>query len=231
MSGTSLGLWTPRSGLRATLHGPYSREIRYTTVAEGHAYWDAKGSVEYDSKMASNIEVGVKTGSSWTIEGSVTLGSVISVSTGYTNRGPHYAKQWRVPIEYKKSRETWKCNYGRNTYYRYKITPTRYKVPAGGATGKYGKDVRHLDGYSGWNRSPRIRRAYVPPNSHFQLTKNRSVKWSGAVSAHGVKLGASTQYDRDHKQRITAGGRTYSRHDIWGKNDRVDGKPGVFYSY
>ncbi|MGW1143815.1 hypothetical protein ACWD6I_01880 [Streptomyces sp. NPDC002454] len=93
-------------------------------------------------------------------------------------------------------------DYGRNTYYRYKITPTRYKVPAGGATGKYGKDVRHLDGHSGWNRSPRIRRAYVPPNSHFQLTKNRSVKWSGAVSAHGVKLGASTQYDRDHKQRI-----------------------------
>ncbi|MEV3875216.1 hypothetical protein [Streptomyces sp. NPDC049906] len=122
-------------------------------------------------------------------------------------------------------------DYGRNTCYRYKITPTRYKVPAGGATGKYGKDVRHLDGHSGWNRSPRIRRAYVPPNSHFQLTKNRSVKWSGAVSAHGVKLGASTQYDRDHKQRITAGGRTYSRHDIWGKNDRVDGKPGVFYSY
>jgi hypothetical protein len=58
-----------------------------------------------------------------------------------------------------------------------------------------------------------------------------SMKWSGAVSAFGVGLSGSTQYDRDHKQRITAGERNNSRHYIWGRNGSVSGKPGVFYSY
>lgn len=65
----------------------------------------------------------------------------------------------------------------------------------------------------------------------FQLSKNRSMKWSGAVSAFGVGLGGSTQYDKEHKQRITAGDRKNFKHYIWGKNDSVSGKPGVFYSY
>ncbi|MGW1206554.1 hypothetical protein [Streptomyces cyaneofuscatus] len=206
-------------------------QIRYTAVVEGHAAWDSKATVEYDSKLATNVEVAVKTGSNWTIEGSVTLGSSFSASTGYTNKGPHFAKQWKVPIEYKKIRETWKCNYGKDTYYRYRIQGGKYKVPDGGAVGKYGKDVRHKDGSGGYYKSPPSHRAWVARGSNFQLGANRSVKWSGAVSAFGVKLGASTQYDRDHKQRITAGTKSNARHDIWGKNDKVSGKPGVFYSF
>ncbi|NEE17673.1 hypothetical protein G3M58_65830, partial [Streptomyces sp. SID7499] len=74
-------------------------------------------------------------------------------------------------------------------------------------------------------------RAYVTAGSYFQLSKNSSIKWSGAVSAFGVSLGGSTTYDKDHRQRITAGNRTNSKHYIWGAKDRVSGKPGVFYSY
>lgn len=205
-------------------------QIKYTTIAEGHAYWDAKATVDYDSKLSSSVEVAVKTGTTWTIEGSVTLGSAMSTTTGYANKGPYFAKQWKVPIEYKKIREKWTCNYGRTTYYRYKIMGSKYKVPFGGAVGKYGKDVRNRDGDVPYSKSPKTHRAWVPRGAYFQISKNRSTKWSGAVSAYGIKLGGSTQYDRDHKQRITAGDKN-ARHDIWGKNDRVDGKPGVFYSY
>ncbi|MFI0192996.1 hypothetical protein ACH4PW_36400 [Streptomyces sp. NPDC017082] len=207
------------------------RGVAYTAVVEGHAYWDTKATVDYDSKLASNVEIAVKTGSRWTIEGSVTLGSSMSVTTGYTAKGPYFAKQWKVPIEYRKIKETWKCNYGRDTFYRYKIMGGKYKVPSGGAVGKYGKDVSKKDGGVNYRNSPKSHRAWVEPGSYFQISKNRSVKASGAVSAFGVKLGASTQYDKEHKQRITAGNQKYERHDIWGKNDRVSGKPGVFYSF
>lgn len=121
----------------------------------------------------------------------------------YTNKGPHYGKQWKVPIEYKKYKETWKRNYGKDTYIRYRIQGGKYKVPSGGAVGKYGKDVSNKDGSGGYYKSPHSHRAWVARGSNFQLGKNRSIKWSGAVSAFGVKLGASTQYDTDHKQRIT----------------------------
>lgn len=208
-----------------------ARGSAYTAVVEGHAYWDAKASVDYDSKLATNVEVAVKIGSNWTIEGTVTLGSSMSVTTGYTSKGPYFAKQWKVPIEYKKIKETWLCNYGRDTYYRYKIIGGKYKVPSGGAVGKYGKDVSNRDGGVNYSNSPKSRRAWVEAGSYFQLAKNRSVKIAGAASAYGVKLGASTQYDKEHRQRIAAGDRQNARHDIWGKNDKVYGKPGVFYSF
>ncbi|MFE9249317.1 hypothetical protein [Streptomyces sp. NPDC007088] len=205
------------------------KKVYYTTVGEGHAYWDAKASVDYDSKLSSTVDVAAKTGSNWTITGSASLGSSMSVTTGYTNKGPYYAKQWKVPIKYTKYKETWKCG-GNNTFTRYVIKPGKYSIPAGGATGKYGKDVRSKDGLK-YLDSPKSHRAYVARGSYFQLGKNRSVKWSGAVSAFGVSLGGSTGYDRDHRQRITAGDRKNSKHYIWGKNDSPSGKPGVFYSY
>ncbi|WP_223772502.1 hypothetical protein [Streptomyces sp. 135] len=206
-----------------------NKKIYYTTVGEGHAYWDAKASVDYDSKLSSTVEVAAKTGSNWTITGSATLGSSMSVTTGYTNKGPHYAKQWKVPIKYTKYKETWKCG-GNNTFTRYVIVPGKYKIPSGGAAGKFGKDVRHKDGSAYYN-SKKSHRAYVARGSYFQLSKNRSIKWSGAVSAYGVSLGGSTAYDREHRQRITAGDKKSYKHYIWGKNGSLSGKPGVFYSY
>ncbi|WP_326681694.1 hypothetical protein [Streptomyces sp. NBC_01237] len=67
--------------------------------------------------------------------------------------------------------------------------------------------------------------------SYFQISKNKSVKWSGAVSAFGVSLGGSTSYDKDHRQRITAGNLKHMKHYIWGAKDGASGKPGVFCSY
>ncbi|MFF9587010.1 hypothetical protein [Streptomyces achromogenes] len=206
------------------------RGTAYTAVVEGHAYWDAKASVDYDSKLSSNVEVAYKTGKNWTIEGSVTLGSSMSVTTGYANKGPFYGKQWKVPIEYRKIKETWHCDYGHDTFYRYKIIGGKYKIPSGGAVGKYGKDVSNKDGMA-YLDSPKSHRAWVAAGSYFQISKNHSIKYGAAVTAFGVKLGASTQFDKEHKQRITAGNRKNARHDIWGKNDRLSGKPGVFYSY
>lgn len=206
------------------------KKVYYTTVGEGHAYWDTKASVDYDSKLSSNVDVAVKTGSNWALQGSVSLGSSMSVTTGYTNKGPYFAKQWKVPIEYKKSKVIWTCGKN-NKMSQYIIRAGKYKVSAGGATGKYGADVRNKDGYNGWNKSPKKNRAYVSPGSYFQISKNRSTKWSLAVSAYGVSLGASTQYDRDHKQRITAGDYKNARHYIWGKNGPVSDAPGIFYSY
>jgi hypothetical protein len=227
----SLAVTPMDGGCDKTSEKVINRQIQYTTVAEGHAFWDAKACVDYDAKLSTTVDVAYKVGSTWTMEGTVTLGSSMSASTGYTNKGPYFAKQWKVPIEYKKSRETWTCNYGRNTYYRYKIMGSKYKVPSGGAVGKYGKDVSNKDGGTAYSNSPKRNRAWVEAGTYFQLSKNRSIKWSGVVSAFGVKLGGSTQYDREHKQRITAGSKRNARHDIWGKNDKVSGKPGVFYSF
>jgi uncharacterized protein YjdB len=56
------------------------------------------------------------------------------------------------------------------------------------------------------------------------------MKWSGSVSVYGMTLGTSTQFDRSHAQRITAGNKPLE-HDIWGKNDTLNGKPGIILSY
>ncbi|GAA3799555.1 hypothetical protein ACFS5L_25135 [Streptomyces phyllanthi] len=203
--------------------------IRYTTVAEGHANWDAYASVDYDEKLSTNVEVAVSTPGGWKIQGSVNLGSSTGQSSGYTKKGPYFAKQWKVPIKYKKIKKYTKCG-GRTASHK-EIRAGRYTVPAGGATGKYGKDVRYKDGAGGYYQSPKRNRAYIKPGAYFQLSKGRSVKWSAAVTVEGIALGASTQLDREHKQRITAGERTVARHDIWGANGPVSGKPGVLYSY
>lgn len=206
-----------------------SKKIAYTTVAEGHANWDTKASVDYDEKLSLTLEVGVAQGKNWKISGSRTLGSTIGVATGYTNQGPYFAKQWKVPIEYKKVKETKQC--GSLVYRKIKVIPFKYKVPSGGPTGKYGKDVRNKDGIVGFSKAPKKNKAYVPVGSYFQLSKGKSVKWSAAASVYGFSVGATTQYDREHKQRITAGKSKKHRHDIWGKNGPVWDNPGVFYSY
>lgn len=203
--------------------------IKYTTVAEGHAFWDTKASVDYDEKVATNIEVAYSTPGGYKISGSVNVGNSFGYSTGYTNQGPFFAKQWKVPIEYKKVKVTLKCG-GKSVSHK-EIRASKYKVPAGGATGKYGKDVRSKDGASRYSLSPKKNRAYVVRGGYFQLSKGRSVKFAAAVTLDGLAVGASTQLDREHKQRITAGNDKSDRHYIWGKNGPVSGKPGVFYSY
>ncbi|MFI8770336.1 hypothetical protein ACIGN6_36250 [Streptomyces sp. NPDC053792] len=217
------------SGTCETLRTALSSRIAYTTVGEGHANWDAYATVDYDSKLSTTVDVAVSTGSTWKASGGVSLGSSVGQTTGYTNQGPNFARQYQIPIQYTKYKYTYYCGGIARSSYQ-KIIAGRYSVPAGGAVGKMGADVRYKDGYSKFNASPKSHRAYVEPGSYFQLSRGKSVKWNGAASVFGVSLGAATTYDRDHKQRITAG-RKAGRHDIWGQNDRVSGNPGLFFSW
>ncbi|MEW2117697.1 hypothetical protein AB0945_21400 [Streptomyces sp. NPDC005474] len=220
---------TPMGFRCGTSYRTLSKKISYTTVGEGHALWDAKASVDYDEKLSVTIEIAESTGGNWKISGSTTLGGQMAIATGYSNKGPYFAKEWRVPIEYKKVRETKQC--GSIVYFKTKIIADKYKIPPGGSTGKYGKDVSNKDTGGNFSRSPLRNRAYVPPGSYFQLSKGKSIKYSASASVYGVSLGATSAYDRNHSQRITAGNASSYRHNIWGKNGPLSDNPGVFYSY
>lgn len=220
---------TPMGFGCGTSYKTLSKKISYTTVGEAHALWDAKASFDYDEKLSVTIEIAEAVGSKWKISGSTTLGGQMAIATGYSNKGPYFAKQWRVPIEYKKVRETKQC--GSAVYHKTKIIASKYKIPAGGPTGKYGKDVSNKDTGGNYSRAPLKNKSYVPPGSYFQLSKGKSIKYSASASVYGVSLGATSAYDRNHSQRITAGNSGLYRHNIWGKNGPLWDNPGVFYSY
>lgn len=217
------------SGSCDTIRVPIDSYIKYTVVGEAHAGWDAKATFEYESSMNTSIETAIKSNGNWTLGSSKELSHSVSIAVGYTNKGPHYAKQYKVPIEYVKIQNKYICSGTvRSTWY--KIEPKRYKAPAGGALGKVGKDVSGKDGSTNFNRSNKAYRNYLDPGSHAQLSKGKSVKFGGAVTFYGVSMGAKTGYDTNHKQKITAGNKP-GKHWVWGKNGSISsGKAGVFYS-
>ncbi|MFH9709239.1 hypothetical protein ACH4MW_24975 [Streptomyces luteogriseus] len=222
--GTPMG-----SGTCDTIRLPVSSKIKYTVVGESHAGWDAKATFEYESSMNTSVETAIKSNGNWTLGGSKEVSHSVGISVGYTNKGPHYAKQYKVPIEYVKIKNQYICSGSvRSTWY--KIEPKRYKAPGGGALGKVGKDVSGRDGSANFNRSKKAYRNYLEPGGNAQLSRGKSVKFGGAVSFYGVSMGAKTGYDSNHKQKITAGNKS-GKHWVWGKNGSVSsGKAGVFYS-
>ncbi|MEU6688385.1 hypothetical protein [Streptomyces sp. NPDC046832] len=206
-----------------------SAKIKYTVVGEAHANWDSKATFEYDETMNSTIDIAFNSNGDWKVGGSKQVSHETGVSTGYTNKGSFYARQYKVPIEYIKYKHQRICFGGvRSTWYT--IEASRYKVPSGGSVGKIGKNVSSKDGYRGYNRAPKSHRARVEPGTYFQLSRKKSSKFGNAVNFMGVALGVTTGYDTNHKQKITAGNRTSDKHLIWGKNGPVSSKPGVFYS-
>lgn len=219
------------SGTCYTLTKNISSAIAYTTVGEAHAYWDAKASFDYKSKMTTTVDTAIKGTGSWSITRGVTLGGSAGSSSGFANQGPYFGKHWRVPVNYVKQQNTYYCGgIARSSYQR--ISATGFKIPAGGYAGVFGKDVSHLDGMSRFRNSPRDRRARIAPNTYFATNKGRSAKITGAVTVMGVSLSASTQLDKDHEQKITAGGSRAADHWIWGLYAQVGtGREGVFYSY
>ncbi|MEU4111781.1 hypothetical protein [Streptomyces sp. NPDC027717] len=217
------------SGNCDTVRWNIGSEIKYTVVGEAHAGWDAKASFEYESSMNTSVETAVKSTGDWSLGSSKELSQSVSISVGYANKGSHYAKQYKVPIEYVKTKSQYMCGGSvRSTWY--KIEPKRYKAPSGGALGALGKDVTSKDGSANFNKSPKGNRNYVNAGQTFSLAKGKSVKFGAAVSFYGVSLGAKTGYDSNHRQRITVGTKN-GKHWIWGKNGSVSsGKAGVFYS-
>ncbi|MGW1862442.1 hypothetical protein [Streptomyces collinus] len=169
------------SGSCDTIRVPVSSKIKYTVVGEAHAGWDAKASFEYESSMSSSIETAVKSNGNWNLGGSKELSQNVSISVGYPNRGPHYAKQYKIPIEYTKIKSQYICFGGvRSTWYT--IEPKRYKAPTGGALGKVGKDVSSKDGSAAFKRSKKAYRNYLNPGDAAQQNRGKSVKFGGAVS-------------------------------------------------
>ncbi|MFJ6666521.1 hypothetical protein [Streptomyces sp. NPDC091383] len=206
-----------------------SSSIKYTVVGEAHANWDTKASFDYDSTMNSAIDTAINSNGDWKLGGSKQVSSATGVSTGYTNKGSYYAHQYQVPIEYSKYKKQTICSMGvKNTWYT--IEPGRYKVPSGGSVGRIGKDVSSKDGSRNYGKAPKSYRAKVDNGTYFQLSRKKSTKFGAAVSFMGVGLGVTTNYDSDHKQKITAGTRRNATHLIWGKNGPVHDTPGVFYS-
>ncbi len=206
-----------------------SSKIGYTTVGEAHAFYDAKAGFTYSDSMSSTIDIATNSSGSWSIGTSKGVGSSTGRSLGFTNKGPYWGKQFKVPIEYIKYKHVFYCDgFPRDTWKT--IEPNRYKIPAGGETSRMGKDVRSKDGQHNYVKSPRSHRGIVPKGQFWELNRTRSMKWSGSVSVYGLTLGTSTSFDRSHAQRITAGNKP-QEHDIWGKNDSLNGKPGIILSY
>ncbi|MFF4053464.1 hypothetical protein ACFYZ5_43345 [Streptomyces chartreusis] len=222
---------TPRaSGTCDTLRFKKSSKIKYTVVGEAHAFWDVKASFEYDSTMNSSVDIAVNSNGDWKVGGSKQVSHETGVSTGYVNKGPYYARQYKVPVEYIKYKHQRICS-GTVRATWYTIEAGRYKVPSGGSVGKIGKNVSSKDGLTPYRNSPKRNRAKVERGTYFQLASKKSAKFGNAVNFMGVALGVTTGYDKNHKQKIAAGTRTNASHQIWGKNGPVSDKPGVFYSY
>ncbi|MFV0127770.1 hypothetical protein ACLGI4_08655 [Streptomyces sp. HMX112] len=222
---------TPRIDTCSPTARVVSRQISYTVAGESHAYWDAAGSVEYTSKLSNTIDVGYSTsGEFWKVSGSTSIGSSAAGVSGFSWRGPYFAKQWRVPIEYHKVRKVTTCGGLEMTKPYYEIRPVKFKIPAGGAPGVFGKDARHLDGPARYaNSNPRYR-SYLTPTATWAIEIGKSVKFSAAAEVFGISLGGSVTYDGNHKQNIRAGGRTARKHYIWGYSAPPGARMGVIYS-
>lgn len=207
-----------------------SRQISYTVVGESHAYWDAAGSVEFKSTLSNTLDIGYSAkGTLWSVTGSASIGSSASGTSGFGWRGPFWAKQWKVPIEYNKIKKTRRCG-GVPTNSYYEIRPGKFKVPAGQPVGAYGKDARQLDGPVRYAKANPKYRSYLFPIGTWAVEEGKSVKWSGAASVFGFSLGGSTSWDASHKQNIRAGGKTTRKHYIWGYSAPPGAQMGVIYS-
>ncbi|MEU2771442.1 hypothetical protein ABZ646_00605 [Streptomyces sp. NPDC007162] len=206
------------------------KQIQYTTVGEAHAYWDAKASFDYSSTMSSQIGIATSAnGKNWSITGSASETKTTGHSTGYSGKGPYFARQWRVPINYAYVRIKLTCLHS-PTSYSYEIRPLGYKVPSGGAVGEYGKDVRKYDGSHGYTSAPDSRRGLVRPGTYFSLSSGRSMTYTVGATVFGIGINSQTIYNGTHTQKIEAGNKSED-HAIWGAKGTLYGKPGAFYSY
>ncbi|MFI1377463.1 hypothetical protein ACH4UY_36380 [Streptomyces longwoodensis] len=206
----------------------------YTTVGEAHTYKDGKASFDYENKVSSTVDVAISYGSNWKLSGEQSVGNSSGSLSGFTNKsGAHggpWAKQWRIPIEYRKQKRIYECNGIQKQMY-YRIVPVRYTIPSGWYAGTYGKDVRQLDGPTRYANSNPAYRAKVQSGTYSGVSRGKSVKWKGAATPFSLSLGGSMQYDANHVQKLFAGTQPGVVHHVWGQYDKVSGKPGVMYAY
>jgi hypothetical protein len=203
--------------------------VQYTTVGEGHAYYDTTAAFEYNNTLSSTWGVAVSVdGKVWTVKGKISRKSSTGHATGFTGKGPYWAQQFRVPIQYEDYDHELLCPNGR-VVHNYSIIPVKYMVPAGQPVSAFGSDVRKYDGPTAYGRSVASHRAVLTKSSYYSIISGTSITYSLAVKVFNVELSLDTDFSNTHFQKISAGNGRYE-HDIWGGTGPVYGNPGVLYS-
>ena len=207
--------------------------VAYTTVGEAHAYWDTKASFRFNSSLSNNIKVEISAdGVHWSASSYMRLSMTIGRSTGFSNQGPYFGRQYQVPIKYRWTKTRYYCTFNPWRFTTsYSIRPMGYYIPAGGYAGRMGNNVADNDGYIKWAWSNPRYRAILQPNTYFAITSGTSITYGNAATLWGVGITQETSYDANHEQRIDAGRSRMSTHDIWGAKGSLNDNPGAIYSY
>jgi hypothetical protein len=204
--------------------------VQYTTVGEGHAYYDATAAFEYNDTLSSTWGIATSIdGKYWSIKGKVSRKTSMGRATGFVGKGPYWAQQFRVPIQYQERDHEYLCTNNR-VLHNYSIVPIKYMVPAGKPVSAFGSDVRSHDGYNAYSRSKSSYRAVLSRGTYYTITSGTSITYGLAAKVFSVEISLDTDFSKTHFQKITAGTGP-QEHDIWGSKGPVWSNPGVLYSY
>lgn len=201
----------------------------YTTIGEGHAFYDTTASFEYNNTLSSTWGIATSVdGAHWSVTGKISRKNTTGHAVGFSNQGPRWAKRFQIPIEYQDVDHQVACPY--KTTHTYSIVPVKYDIPSGGAVARYGDDVSYKDGPTPYRNSNPAYRAVLAKKTYATITSGNSITYGVAVKAFGVSLSLDTEYGASHYQKISAGSGG-QEHDIWGAKGKISGNPGVIYSY
>jgi hypothetical protein len=204
--------------------------VQYTTVGEGHAYYDATAAFEYNDTLSSTWGIATSVdGKYWSIKGKISRRTSMGRATGFTGKGPYWAQQFRVPIQYQERDHELLCPNNRIVH-NYAIVPIKYLVPAGKPVSAFGSDVSSHDGYNAYSRSNSSYRAVLSRGTYYTITSGTSITYGLAAKVFNVEISLDTDFSKTHFQKITAGTGP-QEHDIWGAKGPVWNNPGVLYSY
>jgi len=202
----------------------------YTTIGEGHAYYDTTAAFEYNNTLSSTWGIATSVdGEHWSITGKISRKNSTGHAVGFTNQGPRWAKRFQVPIEYQDVDRRVTC-VGKKTKHSYSIIPVKYDIPSGGDVARYGADVSSKDGLTAYRNSNPSYRAVLGKKQYATITSGTSITYGVAAKVFGVTVSLDTEYGASHYQKISAGSGG-SEHDIWGAKGKISGNPGVIYSY
>jgi hypothetical protein len=210
----------------------------YTTVGEGHAYYDAKVSYHYTESTTTGIGAMISAnGTSWQLAGSLSSSNQTSVSkgSGFASKGPHWAHQWKVPMKFVKVREQVSCpGLGTDgetvTAYLWVTMSKGFQIPPGGYAGILGKDVSKYDGPAGYYNSNPNWRGKIQRGTNTTFGSGTSVIYNNAASVFGIGVSSISNYGHHSDITMTALNGRYE-HDIWGAKGSLNGNPQRIYSY
>ena len=147
----------PRDQICTVSHKTVSTRVAKTTVAEWHAYWNAKGWVDYSDSLSTSIGVGLSVnGSDYHLQGGTTLGSGTGGDIVSAPRRMA-AHTLRLPIKYAKVKYTTTCQPGNQRRVSYAVEALGYhKLNATEADLYFnGRNVLSKDGGDRFSIRPR----------------------------------------------------------------------------